>query len=627
MLQAINDGIKGWLGIVIVILIALPFTLWGIQSYTDDSGPVYAAKINDIEISANELKRSVSRQRQVLSRQYDGKLPIEEKELQERTLSQLINQRLLESVTLDNGYRISDTVLSEKIKSQFTVDGVFDRDRFEASVASYGMTMPMYEQILRNELRLQQMQSAIANSSFITGSEVHNLAALNEQTRDISVLMFNVEHFAIADKPTKEDIEDYYKTNAHRFMLSEKIKVDYVEINSDDLAEDVLVDEAAIKEMYDDYVASVSGREERKARHILLQSPEDKDAAIAKLESIKQELDNGASFSELAKKYSQDSGSAADGGDLGWVAQGEMVKPFEQMLFSMEKDSVSEIVGTQFGYHLIKLNGLRSETIEPLAVKRYEFEDEIKTDSVISMFYDLSERLASLSYENPDSLDAVVEELGLKVLSSEFFASDKGKGIAENEKVRDIAFSPLVLEQGSNSDIIEISPTHVVVVRLNEHKPTTAIPLENVSSKIENILKSQKGRSQARVAALAVKSKIELGESIDSQKGDGIKVETIKSLGRTDNAKVSTPSILHNAFDILPNQDGSPSLKVVDLVTGDIALIVLTNVSSPDTISQDKLDLVKNEAMRENATRDFANALLSIKDSADIETNSSILEQ
>ena len=168
MLQAINDRIKGWLGIVIVVLIGLPFALWGIQSYFDDAGPRYAAKVNDSEISANEFERSVSIQRQTLLRQNGGKLPIEENVLRDRTLTQMINQRLLEEVTYESGYRISDTVLSERIRQLFTVDGVFDRERFEAGVASIGMNIPMYESSLRNELRLQQMQSAIANSSFVT---------------------------------------------------------------------------------------------------------------------------------------------------------------------------------------------------------------------------------------------------------------------------------------------------------------------------------------------------------------------------------------------------------------------------------------------------------------------------
>ena len=627
MLQAINDRIKGWLGIVIVVLIGLPFALWGIQSYFDDAGPRYAAKVNDSEISARDFERSVSIQRQSLLRQNGGKLPMEETALRERTLTQMINQRLLEEVTFDNGYRISDAVLSERIRQQFTVDGVFDRQRFEAGVASIGMNIPMYEHTLRNELRLQQMQSAIANSSFVTKDAVNKLAALSEQTRDISVLTFNVDHFSTATKPTAEEIKQYYETNLQRFMVAEKVIIDYVEITSDTLSENIEIDESQVEKMYDDYVASVSGREERRASHILIQTGEDKAAAQIKIESLKKELEEGGDFAELAKKHSQDPGSATRGGDLDWVALGDMVKPFEKTLFAMEEGSVSEVVETQFGYHIIKLVEIRSEPIVPIGIKRYEFEDEIKADSVASMFYDLSERLASTAYENPDSLDVVVEDLGLELKTSGNFSRDKGEGIAENDKVREIAFSSLVLEDGSNSDLVEISPTHVVVVRLNEHVPAMAIPLEIVSSKIENILKVQGGHKQTMAAALEVKTKVEAGESIDSVKTDGIKIDVIAAAGRRDNARVSDASILRNAFEMIPAGEGKVSVKEVNLISGDVALIVLDKVNLPENILQSRLDLVKSEAIRENALRDFSSALLQIKENAKIDRNKDLVNK
>jgi len=627
MLQAINDRIKGWLGIAVVIIIGLPFALWGIQSYFDDAGPRYAAKVNSAEITANEFERSVSIQRQSMLRQYNGKLPIEEKALRERTLTQMINQRLLEEVSFEQGYRISDGILSERIKQLFTIEGVFDRERFEASVASLGMNIPMYERSLRNELRLQQMQAAISNSTFVTKNAVNNLAALAEQTRDISVLTFNVEHFSTATKPTEEEIKQYYQKNQQRFMVPEKIKIDYVEITSDALAENVEIDEQQIQQMYDHYVKSITGREERKARHILIQTGTDKAAAKIKIELLKKELEQGADFAELAKKHSQDPGSAVEGGNLDWVAMGEMVKPFEQKLFSMEKGSVSDVVETQFGFHIIKLDDVRSEPVAPLGVKRYEFEDEIKTDSVASMFYDLSERLASTAYENPDSLGMVVDGLGLKILSSDYFTKRKGEGIAENKKVREVAFSPLVLEQGSNSDIIEISPTHVVVIRMNEHVPATAIPLAEVSSRIENILKAQGGHKQTLAAALAVKEKIAAGESIDSLTSDGIDVENIASLGRRENTRVSDASILQAAFALTPAQESKKSVSDVNLASGDVALVVLNKVNSPENILQSQLDLVKSEATRENAIRDFSSALLVIKDAATIDRNMNLVNK
>jgi len=625
MLQAINDKIKGWLGIVIVVLIGLPFALWGIQSYLDDTGPRYAAKVNNIEISANEFERTVSRQRQELLRQYGGEMPVEEKALREQTLNQIINQKLLEDFTYQNSYRISDSVLSAKIQQQFSNEGIFDRERFEMIVASNGMTLPMYEAALRSELRVQQAQSALTGTSFVTKTEVSKLAAIDEQTRDIKVLTFNIDHYATSGNATAEEIKEFYESNRQRFLVPEKLKVDYVEITSDSLAGQVEIDEQQIKDLYDEYVASVGSREQRMASHILISATgAEKDVDIvarALLDELKQKLDNGADFATLAKEHSQDSGSAGDGGDLGWVSTGEMVKPFEQALFDMEKGAVSDVVQSQFGYHIIKLVDIRSEEVQPIGIKRYEFEDELKADAVASIFYDQSERLASIAYENPDNLDVAVEELGLEIKTSEYFGRFNGEGIAEDEKLRKIAFSNLVLEQASNSDIIELSPTHLVVVRMNEYVPAMPVPLETVTSKIENILKVQNGHKQAMAAALDVKTKLTAGETIDSLKTEGIFVESYTALQRKDSAKVSDVSLLHSAFEMGLAADNKTSYKVVDLSSGDVALIVLSAINNAENVSEDRLAIVKADAMRENAIHDYSSALRSIENNAKIERN------
>ena len=626
MLQAMNDRIKGCLGIAIVILISLSFALWGVQSYLDDSGPRYAAKVNGEEITAREFERTVSIQRQGLLRQYGGKLPIEESVLRDTTLTQLINQRLLENVSHNQGYRVSDNLLTARIKQLYTQEGVFNRELFEANIASLGMSVPMYEQSLRNELRMQQVKAGIINSSFATKQEVSDLASLQGQTRDISTAIFNVEHFSADYTPTVDEVETFYNANPQRFMTAEKMTVDYVEIKSNDLAGNVEIDEAMITKMYDEYVASARGREERKARHILITPSDDKVAAAMKINSIKSELEEGADFGELAKKYSQDTASAEESGGLGWIGSGEMVKPFEKALFALEKGELSDIVTTQFGFHLIQLDEIRSETITPLGVKRYEFEDELKADSVASTFYDLSERLASLAYENPDNLEVIEDELGLEIKTSDEFSRAEGKKIAENEKFRNIAFSPLILEQGSNSDIIEISPTHVAVLRINEHKPETRIPLETVKSRVENILKGQQGHERTKAAAVAAKTKLDSGAMLESIKTEGVSVVDVKTLARTESGRVSDPLILRNAFDMPILKDNKPRLKVVDLLSGDVAIVVLTKVNVAEVTAKDKLDLMKREITSDKAIREFTGALDQITNNADIDKNIQILE-
>jgi peptidyl-prolyl cis-trans isomerase D len=626
MLLAINDRIKGWLGIAVVILIALPFALWGIQEYFSDSGPRYAAKVNGSEITLLEFERTVSMQRQRLLQQNQGQMPFTDKVLRETTLNQLINQRLLEDVTYDAGYRISDTLLSQEIKQLFTIDGNFDRIRFEATVAQLGMSVPGYEQTLRNELRVKQMQAAIANTSFVTNQEAQRLASLENQTRDFTVLTFNLDHFSTAGDPTDDEIAEYYELNKANFMRPEKIKVDYVELTSENIAHDVAVDEAQLQQMYDHYLQDIANNEERKASHILIKNTGDGKAYDSIME-IRQKVVAGEDFSALAKTYSEDPGSAQNGGDLGWVALGDMVKPFEKALFELNNGDISDIVETQFGYHIIKLEDIRKEEPVPFGVKRYEFEEQYKSEVVASEFYDLSERLAALAYENPDNLEIIKEQMGLDIKSSDYFTRAAGRGIADNSKVRDIAFSPLVLEDGNNSDIIELSPEHVIVIRLHEHVPATAQPLQEVRSKIENIIRAEKGHQQTLQAALDAKTRLEQGEAIDSVTGDGIKLDKFTAVSKKDRQKVNDPQILTEAFSMQAKSEGEPEIRQVDLFSGDVALVVLDKVNLPPGMSSDDIDSVRSEIIRDDATRDFSAVLLAIKNSADIERNKRVIDR
>jgi peptidyl-prolyl cis-trans isomerase D len=289
---------------------------------------------------------------------------------------------------------------------------------------------------------------------------------------------------------------------------------------------------------------------------------------------------------------------------------------------------ISDVVETQFGLHLIKLEGVRSEDAEPLGVKRYEFEDEIKKEQAASLFYDQSERLAALAYENPDNLDLVTEELGLKVVTSEDFTRDKGEGLFANEDVRSIAFSTLVLQDNSNSDIIEISPTHVVVLRLNEHKPSAAIPLDVVRNSIVARIENDKGYEQTKAAALEVKKKIESGAAIDSfDSQEGIKVKMLDGIGRRDNDKAGSPIILRTAFDISPGQDGKHSARIVNLFDGNITMVVLKQTNAAVDIANEQIESIRQGLTQENANIEILNALTYMRNNASIDTNKRLLQE
>jgi peptidyl-prolyl cis-trans isomerase D len=629
MLQAINDRIKGWLGAIVVALITVPFALWGIQAYLGHSGKEYAAKVNGDEITPREFDFNYKQQLGELTRRYGDKLPLSYDDIKSQVLEQMINSRLLEKETYSEGYRISDASLKNNMKQLFSRNGVFDRQLYDSVLVSRGMTSARFEYELRDELRVQQMQNGLAVSAIATDAEVRRLAELDLQTRDIRLLMYKAGDYSTDVTVSDDEITEYYRSHIDQYMTPEKVSVDYIELTSENLAKDMDVDEQQVKALYQDYKTELALHEERKARHILLKigsTPEtERDAVKAKMQQIQQELKQGKSFAELAKKYSQDPGSSKQGGDLGWITAGQMVKPFEDALFKLKPGEVSDIVETQYGLHLIQLEDVRSEKPLSYKDKHDELVKQLEHDAISSKFYDLSETMATTAYENPDSLGAVVDAMDLPVKTSKLFTRQSGEGIAQEQKIRTAAFSNAVIEQGLNSDTIELSPEHVVVLRMHEHVPASQRPLSEVRSSIEKQLRIEKGHKLALAAAMAARQKIIAGEKPENTLRDGQKLEQYKALTRTATDGID-PVVVASSFRMAHPHDGHPTVKAVSLFNGDIALVILDKVSTPATIPQDRLDIIKQQLNKELARADFEAALSNIKSASKIERNPQVLQ-
>ena len=629
MLQAINDRIKGWLGGLVIIMITIPFAFWGIESYLGGGGKQFAAVVDGEEIPVFQFEEAYSNQLARLNQQFGSALPLTNEQIKTQVLDQLINAVVLESGSYDAGYRVSDANLKQSIAAIFTRDGKFDRDFFENVVASNGMTISQYETRLRNELRVVQKQNALLASVILTDEEARRLAELQQQQREIRQIIFSVDPGSADIAVTEQEISDYFNANAERFMTDETVTVEYVEITSDDLAETISVDEEQLASKYEVFKRTELAKEERKARHILLQlgTTEDKSKEVMMpvIEKIQQKLDEGTSFEDLAREYSEDPGSAKQGGDLGWVAAGEMVKPFEDALFDMDKGEISGVVETQFGLHLIKLDDIRTPEVPSLEEKRAEFEQELKQDEISSMFYDISENMAVTAYENPDGLDAVVDAVNKEVKSIGPFTRNSGTGIAGNQKFRDAAFSPAVIQDGMNSDIIELSPTHVAVLRVVKHEPAARKPLQEVRADIEKVLRQKSAHSTAMAAAEEARNKIVAGAEAESVLTGNQVVESAVTVKRTDLRDLDI-MVVNAAFQMPHPQDGRPSAQVVNLGSGDIALLLLDKVITPAEITREQINAVKQQRRTDVANSDFDFALATIKDAAEIQRNTDLLQ-
>ncbi len=623
MLLAINDKIKGWLGGVIIALISLPFALWGIQEYLGGGNAQLAASVNDQEITLQELERTASQLRQEM--QGRNQQPPADIVLKKHALEQLINTAVLEQASFDQGYRISDQLLAAKTRQLFQRDGKFDKDYFVAVLRSQGMTPTVFEQRYRSELRIAQMRDAVTSSAIVSDSEVRQIIDLQKQQREIHWLKLNPDKLVKDLTVSEQEIEDYYNSRSSQFMTPQQISIEYVELTPEVLG-DVNIDEAKIEGMYQEYVASAKQQEQRKARHILIAASDDQAKARETALLVQQKLQQGEDFAELAKTYSDDPGSAGQGGDLGWVEAGQMVKPFEDALYALEKGETSDLVETEFGYHLIRLDDVRGAEVKPLAQVRDELVDKLKQEAADNALYELSEVMATTAYENPDSLDAVAEALDQPVKTTELFTRSSGSGIAENAAVRKAAFSPLVLQQGENSELIELAPGHVLVLRVKQNVEAVPIPLEKVKGRIEESLRASKGLEAVTTIAEDIVDRLKNGKTIEQVLADGITDEGVKTVSSRSPEGLDLAMLREVMTMPLPLQD-KPTYRVVKLGTGDIAVVALNKVILPDIVEEEELLRTKAQYRQAKAMQDFAAVLEALKAKSDIYINQKVFEQ
>ena len=623
MLLAINERIKGWLGIFIIFLIAIPFALWGIESYVGGADEQFVAVIDGTEISTGRFDRDVSSLRQGYIRD-DRPIP-EDSQLKQDAIDRIINTTVLENVVETQGYQISDRVLADNMRRLFSVDGQFDADRYQRTLEAQGMTAPMFENLYRSELRVNQHRNAIGSSAIVPVSEVRRLLELQQQVREIRWLTLRIDTLIGDVEISDEEIQGFYEENMKRFMTDEKVIVEYVDLSADTIS-NIEIDEANVRNRYEDYVAQQKQREERKVSHILLTTDDDADAALEKIEELRSQLQDGADFAALAKEFSQDPGSAEEGGDLGWVGTGQMVKPFEDALFTLEPGTVSDVVSTEFGYHLIKVDDVRSSDVVAFEDKADELREQLRREEVDSVMYDLSELMANTAYENLDSLEPVAEVLDLPVQTSEQFTRNAGNGIGRFFDVRQAAFSDAVLQQGENSELIELAPDQMLVLRVKDYEEATPMPIDEVRERIVSSIRLQNGLKKVNAIADDIVSQLADGATFESVLRDGVMDRGVVDISR-ENATQFTRQLFDKVMSMPAPEEDQKQYGSVNLGTGDMAVIELRSVSYPEEIDEGALRRAGSGFRQIRTVEEFAAVLNSYKDKADIQINQKALEE
>jgi peptidyl-prolyl cis-trans isomerase D len=521
MLQNIRDNSQGIIAKIIIGFIIVTFSLFGIESIvalgSSDSAP---ATVNGTDIEEVEILRLVEMQknrfRQQFGDQYDESL-FNDGFLRQSALEQLIEQKVALTQAKELGGYVSTQSIDKAILAapEFQQDGEFSSERFKMVLRRSALTPLGYRSVLEEQALITQVQLGTGLTDTALPFEIKREQALQNEQRDYEYVVFNTADLKKDITLTTADIQSFYDANAQRYKTEEQVSVDYVVLNKSDLDADIQIDEEQIDQAYDEYLAQIGEREERKASHVLIEISDERndDAASALAQQLSAKAIAGDDFAELAKQHSDDIGSKNVGGDLGFNTRGGFVTEFDDVLFAMTEGQVSEPVKTEFGYHVIKLEGIRKPEVMSKEAKSADIITEIKSSQLAELFAEQSEALAAAAFEN-DDIENLVENssLELKPQNTGLFTRSLGEGIALNASIRNAAFAEKVLADRELSDVIEISADQVVVIGLSKHVEPAVKPLADVKAVIEGQLITDKATALSAEKATALMASLSEGE-------------------------------------------------------------------------------------------------------------------
>ncbi|MBK3509054.1 SurA N-terminal domain-containing protein [Pseudomonas sp. MF6747] len=621
MLQNIRDNSQGWIAKTIIGIIVALMAFTGIeaifQASTNNKQDV--AKVNGEEITQTELSQAVDMQRrqlmQQLGKDFDASL-LDEKLLRDAALKGLIDRKLLLQGAADSKFGFSEAALDQVILQtpEFQVDGQFNAERFDQVIRQLGYSRMQFRQMLTQEMLIGQVRAGLAGSGFVTDAEVLAFARLEKQTRDFATV--NIKADPAAVKLTDDEVKAYYDQHAKEFMTPDQVVIDYLELKKSSFFDQVTVKDDELQAAYQKETANLA--EQRRAAHILIEvNDKTTDAqAKAKIEEIQVRLAKGEKFDALAKEFSQDPGSATNGGDLGFAGPGVYDPDFETALYALNKDQVSAPVRTTFGWHLIKLLGVEAPQVPSFASLKDKLTRELKTQQVEQRFVEATKQLEDAAFEASD-LAQPASDLKLTVHTSAPFGREGGEGVAANRAVVTAAFSPEVLDEGANSTAIELDPETIIVLRAKEHLKPTQLPLESVSAAIRAQMTKERASAAAKAHADELIASLRDGKTALNQPIDGQAWKVTEAATRSQEA--IDPAVLQALFRMpKPASKDKPTFTTVTLADGSLVIVRLNGVNEAAAPTDEEKAQYRRFLASRIGQQDFAAYRKQLESKADI---------
>jgi len=609
MLQNIRDNSQGWIAKTIIGIIVALMAFTGIeaifQASTNSKQDV--AKVNGEEITQTELSQAVDMQRrqlmQQLGKDFDPSL-LDEKLLRDAALKGLIDRKLLLQGAADSKFAFSEAALDQVILQtpEFQVDGQFNAERFDQVIRQLGYSRLQFRQMLAQEMLIGQIRAGIAGSGFVTDAQVLAFARLEKQTRDFATVSIKADPAAV--KLTDDEVKAYYDQHAKEFMTPDQVVIDYLELKKASFFDQVTVKDDELQALYQKETANLA--EQRRAAHILIEVNDkvNEAQAKAKIEEIQARLAKGEKFEALAKEFSQDPGSANNGGDLGFAGPGVYDPAFETALYALNKDQVSAPVRSSFGWHLIKLLGVEAPQVPSFASLKDKLTRELKTQQVEQRFVEATKQLEDAAFEASD-LAQPASDLKLTVHTSAPFGREGGEGVAANRAVVTAAFSPEVLDEGANSTAIELDPETIIVLRAKEHRKPEQLPLESVNTAIRAQMTKERASAEAKKHADELIANLRDGKTPLNAPVDGQAWKVTEAAARGQEG--IDPAVLQALFRMpKPAAKDKPTFADVTLADGSLVIVRLNGVNEAAAPTDDEKAQYRRFLASRVGQQDFA---------------------
>ncbi|WP_435626830.1 SurA N-terminal domain-containing protein [Candidatus Ferrigenium straubiae] len=494
---------------IVLALIILPFAFWGMDSYRQSGNTAeVVATVNDAKITQQEFENSLRQQqdrlRQMLGANFDAAM-LDNPEMRHAVIDNLVAQRLLIERAKAVGLAVSDEQMAQVIQSieAFQDNGKFDKKRYEAALANQNMSPLMFEARLRGELLGQQLRDAYLQNGFVSNSVADNVIRLMEQQRVVSISPVSFQPYLAQAKVDEAALKKYYEQNQKEFQVQEQARVEYVKLSVANLLPKAEVKTEDARKYYDEHQGDFGTPEERQAAHILIAvaaaAPQaEQEAAKAKAEQLLQQArKTPEGFAELAKQNSQDPGSAANGGSLGFFGRGMMVKPFDDAAFALKQGEISGVVKSDFGYHIIKLLAVKPAKIAPFEEVREGVINKLRQQKAADLFAELAEKFSNTVYEQSDTLKPAAELVGAKMEQSGWLVKGAAAGEPWTTKMLQAIFTDETVKNKRNTAAIEVAPNTLVAARVLEYKPAAARALDEVQEMIRQKLLRQQAMELA----------------------------------------------------------------------------------------------------------------------------------